>query len=435
MRILHYFLGFDRQGGLNRYAKDLASAQRAAGHDVFALFPDGGILPRKRPEIKKAGCRGGIECFRLTGGAVVPLLEGIRDPDYILLHPRLGIPEMEAFYRATTPDVLHVHSWMGFPDELFDVLKAHGVRIVFTTHDYFGICPKVNLLRGNGMLCDAPGDMACTLCNAAAPSPGYLHLRNWRVLFRLRSLLLPLKKCFFRHRSRPVPATAPPKDFTALRAYYGNLLAQCDKIHFNSDVSALIYRKYFPALAGKVIPITHGGIADRRVFRKTDPRCVALTYLGADAFYKGLPRLVAAFAGIARRNRRLDIWGTDTAKKCDAAPEIYRHGRFSPSELTGILRKSDLVIVPSVWFETFGFVVPEALSHGVPVLASDTVGAKMLLPERMIFHGDAELAEKLDSFLAHPETLDAEKEKICSGAAAFPVLRDHAEAMTRFYVS
>lgn len=38
-------------------------------------------------------------------------------------------------------------------------------------------------------------------------------------------------------------------------------------------------------------------------------------------------------------------------------------------------------MAPSVWYETFGFTVLEALSHGVPVVISGTVGARDILVE------------------------------------------------------
>ena len=41
----------------------------------------------------------------------------------------------------------------------------------------------------------------------------------------------------------------------------------------------------------------------------------------------------------------------------------------------------DLLIVPSLGLETFGMVVLEAFSFGVPVLMSEHVGAKMLVEE------------------------------------------------------
>ena len=37
--------------------------------------------------------------------------------------------------------------------------------------------------------------------------------------------------------------------------------------------------------------------------------------------------------------------------------------------------------MPSVWYETFGFTVLEALSYGVPVIVSENVGAKDLLED------------------------------------------------------
>ncbi len=46
-----------------------------------------------------------------------------------------------------------------------------------------------------------------------------------------------------------------------------------------------------------------------------------------------------------------------------------------------IFEETDVLIMPSVWNETFGFTVLEALSHGVPVIVSKNVGAKDLLED------------------------------------------------------
>ena len=39
----------------------------------------------------------------------------------------------------------------------------------------------------------------------------------------------------------------------------------------------------------------------------------------------------------------------------------------------------DVLVVPSLWKETYGLVVPEAISYGVPVIVSENVGAKDIL--------------------------------------------------------
>ena len=49
------------------------------------------------------------------------------------------------------------------------------------------------------------------------------------------------------------------------------------------------------------------------------------------------------------------------------------------SQLEDIFDNTDMLVVPSLWYETFGFTVLEALSYGVPVLVSDNVGAKDII--------------------------------------------------------
>ena len=55
------------------------------------------------------------------------------------------------------------------------------------------------------------------------------------------------------------------------------------------------------------------------------------------------------------------------------------HGRYDYNELEKIFDDTDVLVVPSIWYETFGFTVLEGLSYGVPVIISDNVGAKNIL--------------------------------------------------------
>lgn len=61
------------------------------------------------------------------------------------------------------------------------------------------------------------------------------------------------------------------------------------------------------------------------------------------------------------------------------SPYIRVHGRYSYTELEKIFDETDVLVAPSVWYETFGFTVLEALSYGVPVIISGNVGARDIL--------------------------------------------------------
>ena len=64
---------------------------------------------------------------------------------------------------------MHVHSLIGFPKELLEESKRLGLKTVFTTHDYFGICPRVDLFKYNHIQCDDyKSGSECVLCNLNA---------------------------------------------------------------------------------------------------------------------------------------------------------------------------------------------------------------------------------------------------------------------------
>jgi glycosyltransferase involved in cell wall biosynthesis len=58
----------------------------------------------------------------------------------------------------------HVHHSLGLPDILFDLLVAHGVSYDWTIHDYYAICPRVNLIGSGGRYCGEPDNAGCDSC-------------------------------------------------------------------------------------------------------------------------------------------------------------------------------------------------------------------------------------------------------------------------------
>lgn len=188
------------------------------------------------------------------------------------------------------------------------------------------------------------------------------------------------------------------KKYQSLIDYYKDCFSIVDEFHFNSGVTRDTYRKYIVPKAEKIIPITHNGINDHRRKKSFEVNCLKIGFVGSAAPYKGLSRLIMALKQLNRNDKwRLDVWG-DTIGQDESLP-IYYRGKFTHSAIETVYTTMDIMVVPSLWHETFSLVTLEALSYGVPVLVSDTVGAKDIVKEydsRFVFHSDEELVSLLD---------------------------------------
>ena len=92
---------------------------------------------------------------------------------------------------------------------------------------------------------------------------------------------------------------------------------------------------------------------------------------------KGLDVLLEAFAGVA--GGELEIAGDGPLRPMVEAaaardPRIRYIGHAAGDALASAYREADALIVPSL-YEPWGLVVHEGLAHGLPVIASDEVGA------------------------------------------------------------
>lgn len=392
MKILHYALGFPpyRTGGLTKYCMDLMLTQKERGHDVALIWPGQIGFFDKKLKIRKKKSWDGIYSFEIVNPLPIALDEGIID---VSAYTKVVDPEpYVAFLNKFSPDVIHIHTLMGLHREFLDVVKELGIRTLFTSHDYYGICPKVTLFH-DGKICDDDHDcMDCVACNRSAlslkkialmQSPLYRILKNTVIVKKIRQ---QHRQEFFEQETFEIcdatcESITTAQDYKKLRGYYVAMLQQIDKIHFNSTVAEKVYCRYFEPKLSQVVSITHRDIRDHRRIKDFDHENLRLTYLGPAKSFKGFQILLQTLDKLWERGIQsfeLHIY-TATAQQ---RPYItHRQDGYSYSQLGVIFENTDLFVAPSLWYETFGFTVLEALSYGVPVLVSENVGAKDLLAD------------------------------------------------------
>lgn len=190
MHIIHYILGFPphRSGGLTRYALDLASSEKALGHEITILYPGNTKFKSNISELRDEGVLNDIHICQLTNGMPVPLLYGIRTPhDFIQTRKIIGF---DVFFSTVKPAVFHVHTLMGLPIEFLRMMKEHGVKIIYSTHDYYGLCPRVNFVDVDGHPCELAGGGPCSKCCRNAMPTWLLRIRNSKKLTPLKRFIL-----------------------------------------------------------------------------------------------------------------------------------------------------------------------------------------------------------------------------------------------------
>jgi phosphatidylinositol alpha-mannosyltransferase len=106
----------------------------------------------------------------------------------------------------------------------------------------------------------------------------------------------------------------------------------------------------------------------------------SMVYIGQPVARKGLPVLIAAFAQLRDQlpvSPTLTLIGPtqqDVELLIEDPRGINALGRASESVKHVVLREADLLCAPSLFGESFGMVLTEALAAGTPVVASDIPG-------------------------------------------------------------
>ncbi len=396
MNILHYSLGFPpfRTGGMTKYCIDLMTEQAAIGHHVGMLWP--GRITRLGNSISVSGRHyerlpNGelIQSFELVNPMPVPMLDGIKDVEAFTATKDKYT--LQAFFENNKIDVFHVHTLMGLPKEILGVLKSLGIKSIFTSHDYFGICPRC-FLRKNGTICDDDhGCKDCVECNESALSMMAIRLLQSGLYRKAKDLSLIRRMRKKHNRDWDAKNEAGFKrvgddlnqeaeKFKKLRSYYTDMLAEFSILHFNSSNTQKIYSRYLDTTKnGKVISITNASVSDNRRIRQYG-NTLRIGYLGPALTHKGFYLLLDSLKEIyqhGKTNFELHIYSPFE----EDYAFLKKHPPYVYSELGSVMDQFDIMSAPSLCYETFGFTVLEALSYGVPVVVTKYVGSKDLIQD------------------------------------------------------
>ncbi len=229
----------------------------------------------------------------------------------------------------------------------------HGNRLSICLHDYYPVCPSYNLLDREGRYCGVPDLGACARC---LPTNAHAH------------------------------HAAGISDRGEWREAWSKGLAAADKITAFSAASAAIFLKAYPHCKGRVAIRPHGKLKPSSKLAALPARLkpgetVKIGVVGAIGYSKGAEVVVAAAKAIEAGRLPAKIAVIGKLAPGYSHPGIELHGTYRSGDLPAILRARAIHVawVPSIWPETYCYVVDELMAAGVPLACFD-LGAP---PERV----------------------------------------------------
>lgn len=375
MKILHYSLGFPpyRSGGMTTFCIDLMEEQIKNNYQVALLWPGRMSFFSKNIEIcKTINIDSQILSFEIINPLPVSYDEGIDK-----INNFIDFKEHKCYLKLLQefkPDVIHLHTFMGLHKSFLDYAKMLKIKIVFTTHDFFPICPRVTFIKDN-KICDCVNN--CNECNGTALSINKIRLLQSKAYRDLKESKF-VKEIRKNHRenffSCKEIAVKNNQDYSKLKSYYEAMFKLIDMIHYNSTFTKSIYEQVFKLPNSVVIPITHKNINNNKQEKDYTHNFLKIRFMGTKSSFKGFDLLKEACNRLYKENFPfcLDVHFIENEKY------IISNKKYSYSDLNSIFFNTDILIVPSIC-EIFNYTVLEALSFGCPVIVSDTTGAKDII--------------------------------------------------------
>ncbi len=232
---------------------------------------------------------------------------------------------LEKYIKKINPDVITFHNIPGFSPSVWNVSNAKKIPMVQVLHDLYMLCPT-NMFKNNQACKDR-----CTICKVMR-----------------------------------VPHRALSNKLTAV-----------------VGVSKFILDKYMSYGYFKDVPFKKVIYNSRNYKKNSDIKTreydgnIHFGFIGNIAPNKGLETILKAYLKVKSNNIKLFIAGSGESSYVEYLKNKYKDesivwlGWVKQDEF---FEKVDFTVVPSIGYESFGTVIVESFSFGIPVIGSNIGG-------------------------------------------------------------
>jgi glycosyltransferase involved in cell wall biosynthesis len=304
------------------------------------------------------------------------------NPNEVLFDSQRAEAWFGQFLQASRPDVAHITSTYSLGVGMLRALKQAKIPQVLTLMDFWFLCPRTILLRGDGQLCN--GQTTPWECQQCLLDGSHIFHRTQSLLSKKAQSVLWGGVSHVGALGRLPGARGMALDMKWRKTEMKQALELSDVVLSHSR---FVMDTFFQAGFSRQITHIPYGIDLRWAANyqgKSPSNVIRFGYLGQIKAMKGVHYLVEAFQHPSLQQRaRLDIWGNlaqdplfveGLRSLIGESQAIALRGHFQRHRLAEILAEIDVLVVPSVWYENAPLVIQEAFATNTPVIATNLGG-------------------------------------------------------------
>lgn len=337
-RILHVLHGIDNKGGVELFTRQLL-------HRYNLQFQHTILIPERNPKFKAN--------FSSLGLEVIELDALCHKPDHIIfnLPADLYHNQLDLYFQnlllAGNFALVHFHSLIGIGTSVWPLIcYQHGIPYQMSIHDHYGLC-QIYILstKKNGM------DAYC--------GKNAMEVDDKQC-----------QQCLIQKTQKTKLTTT---SFMALRQeIWHAVISHADQLYFPSEYLLTTYQETHPLVSEKSVVIKPCFYPEKTTAcKKVNPNKINIAFLGQFSEFKGAQLFIDLYHAASQPELSWHVFGGCDPKYDQqlAQTNIKQHGQYESNQLPELLNEIDLVVLASVFPETYSITLTEAWFYGIPVLA------------------------------------------------------------------
>lgn len=240
---------------------------------------------------------------------------------------------IETLIDALDIKLVHVHHMIGHYFDIIDVCKEKNVKSIITLHDFYCLCPTVNLLYNTKEYCLDLKEKSCSDC--------------LKKLKEIQNDIIPV-----------------------WRNFWNNFLCQFDLVITPSESTKKIVESKMKNLNCTVIE--HGIDLVQKKASQRNGGEFNVAFVGVMAEHKGAH--VLKFLIKNSKHTKYHLFGDSEFKELKHNSKNYvYHGRYQRKNLPELLKQNNIHLVCnlSICPETYSYTLTETIACGIPVISYD----------------------------------------------------------------